>query len=116
MWVAALLVVVALGLLVALTRIVAERWYSHYYFGHDSRWIYCRRCRCASLGCAGRGETLGYTLVWVRRSAGFYDRSFGQYACAWAATLAGDRRRLLWGLAAAMLISLVLSTWSTRCT
>ena len=76
-WIAALVVVVALGLLVALTRIVAEAGTPTITPGMVPAGFTVSAVGGAGLGCAGRGGA-GLYFRLDRRSIGFYDRSLGQ--------------------------------------
>ena len=111
MWVAALVVVVALGLLVALTRIVAEAGTPTITSGMVPTGFTVSTVGVSALGAPGV-VALGYTFVWFNDLLVFMTAPLAN-SLRLGSELAGDRRRLLWGLAAAMLISLVLSTWYT---
>ena len=111
MWIAALVVVVALGLLVALTRIVAEAGTPTITSGMIPAGFTIGAVGVPALGAPGV-VALGYTLVWVGDLLVFMTAPLAN-SLRLGSELAGDRRRLLWGLAAAMLISLVVSTWYT---
>ena len=77
MWIAALVVVVALGLLVALTRIIAEAGTPTITSGMIPAGFTVSAVGVPGLGCAGRGGA-GLYLGLGRRPVGFYDRSLGQ--------------------------------------
>ncbi|MXY82316.1 MAG: hypothetical protein F4Y91_09690, partial [Gemmatimonadetes bacterium] len=111
MWIAALVVVVALGLLVALTRIIAEAGTPTITSGMIPAGFTVSAVGVPALGAPGV-VALGYTLVWVGDLLVFMTAPLAN-SLRLGSELAGDRRRLLWGLAAAMLISLMLSTWYT---
>ena len=111
MWIAALVVVVALGLLVALTRIVAEAGTPTITSGMIPAGFTIGAVGVPALGAPGV-VALGYTLVWIGDLLVFMSAPLAN-SLRLGSELASDRRRLLWGLAAAMLISLVLSTWYT---
>ena len=110
-WVAALVVVVALGLLVALTRIVAEAGTPTITPGMVPAGFTVSAVGVPALGAPGV-VALGYTFVWIGDLLVFMTAPLAN-SLRLGSELAGDRRRLLWGLAAAMLISLLLSTWYT---
>ena len=110
-WIAALVVAVALGLLVALTRIVAEAGTPTITPGMVPAGFTVSAVGVPVLGAPGV-VALGYTFVWIGDLLVFMTAPLAN-SLRLGSELAGDRRRLLWGLAAAMLISLLLSTWYT---
>ena len=110
-WAAALVVVVALGLLVALTRIIAEAGTPTITSGMVPAGFTISAVGVPALGAPGV-VALGYTFVWFNDLLVFMSAPLAN-SLRLGSELAGDRRRLLWGMAAAMLISLVLSTWYT---
>ena len=110
-WSAALVVAVALGLLVALTRIVAEAGTPTITPGMVPAGFTVSAVGVPALGASGV-VALGYTFVWMGDLLVFMTAPLAN-SLRLGSELAGDRRRLLWGLAAAMLISLLLSTWYT---
>ena len=64
-----------------------------------------------ALGAKGM-VALGYTFVWIGDLLVFMTAPLAN-GMRLGSELRGNRRRLLWGMAAAMLISLVVSTWYT---
>ena len=110
-WIAGLVVVVALGLLVALARIVAEAGTPTLTPGMVPAGFMVGAVGVPVLGAPGV-VALSYTLVWVGDLLVFMAAPLAN-SLRLGSELRGDRRRLLWGLAAAMLISLLLSAWYT---
>ena len=111
LWIAAFVVFSALCILVALARIVAE-------VGTPTITpsMVPGGCTGSAVGVPALGAkgmvALGYTFVWIGDLLVFMTAPLAN-GMRLGSELRGNRRRLLWGMAAAMLISLVVSTWYT---
>lgn len=111
LWIAALVVVSALCILVALARIVAEVGTPTITPGMVPSGFTLSAVGVPALGTKGL-VALGYTVVWIGDMLVFMTAPLAN-AMRLGSDLSANRRRLLWGIAAAMLISLIVSTWYT---
>ena len=111
LWIAALVVAAALCILVALARIVAEAGTPTITPGMVPAGFVVSGVGVPALGAAGV-VALGYTLVWIGDLLVFMTAPLAN-GLRLGSELGGNRRRLLWGMAAAMLISLAVSTTYT---
>ena len=111
LWIAALVVFVALCILVALARIVAEAGTPTITPGIVPGGFTVSAVGVPALGAKGL-VALGYTFVWIGDMLVFMTAPLAN-GMRLGSELRGNRHRLLWGMATAMLISLVVSTWYT---
>lgn len=109
--IAALVVVSALCILVALARIVAEAGTPTITPGIVPAGFTVSAVGVPALGAKGL-VALGYTFVWIGDMLVFMTAPLA-IGMRLGSELGGNRRRLLWGVAAAMLISLTVSTCYT---
>ncbi len=115
LWIAALVVVTALCILVALARIVAEVGTPTITPGMVPSGFAVSAVGVPALGIKGL-VALGYTVVWIGDMLVFMTAPLVnamRLGSDLDSELRGNRRRLLWGIAAAMFISLTVSTWYT---
>ena len=110
-WIAVLVVALALCILVALARIVAEAGTPTITPGMIPAGFTVSTLGTPILGAQGM-VSLGYTFVWIGDLLIFMTAPLAN-GLRLGSELGGNRRLLLWGMAAAMLISLSLSTWYT---
>ena len=111
LWIAAFVVFSALCILVALARIVAEVGTPTITPSMVPGGFTVSALGVPALGAKGL-VALGYTFVWIGDLLVFMTAPLAN-GMRLGSELRGNRRRLLWGMAAAMLISLVVSTWYT---
>ena len=111
LWIAAFVVFSALCILVALARIVAEVGTPTITPSMVPGGFTVSAVGVPALGAKGM-VALGYTFVWIGDLLVFMTAPLAN-GMRLGSELRGNRRRLLWGMAAAMLISLVVSTWYT---
>ncbi len=111
LWIAAFVVFSALCILVALARIVAEVGTPTITPSMVPGGFTVSAVGVPALGAKGL-VALGYTFVWIGDLLVFMTAPLAN-GMRLGSELRGNRRRLLWGIAAAMLISLVVSTWYT---
>ena len=111
LWIAALVVVAALCILVALARIVAAAGTPTITPGMIPAGFTVSAVGVPALGAQGM-VALGYTFVWSGDLLAFKTAPLAN-GLRLGSELGGNRHRLLWGMAAAILISLAVSTWYT---
>ena len=111
LWIACLVVVTALGILIALARIVAEAGTPTITPGMVPAGFTVSAVGVPALGAKGM-VALGYTFAWVGDLLVFMTAPLAN-GLRLSGELGGERRRLLWAMVAAIAISLAVSTCYT---